>query len=199
MATSPTTNNGPSNQEQLTFLWAAPPVRHFRWPVSEKEWLTHVVTYPLSTSDLLNDLSQSGLCTRMSRDSCQRGLDQTFRPSSQRWLNAGMGSPTECLTHSTSPWPSVGKESSSLAAVLETGDIPQRYFLTAQAASGILRRAMKRDKKLPPLLQQALEAQAASTASQTASAEQSAISGTKEAEAQPETNIITSSLLEYEE
>jgi len=160
MATSPTTNSGKSNQEQLMFSWAAPHARHFRWPVSEKEWLTLVVTYPSSTSDLLTELSQSGLCTRMSRDSCQRGLDQTFRPSSQRWLNAGMGSPTECLTHSTSGWPSVGKESSSLAAVLETGDIPQRYYLTAQAASGILRRARKREKKLPPLLESALEAQA---------------------------------------
>jgi hypothetical protein len=83
-----------------------------------------------------------------------------------------MGSPTELLTLQTSDWPSAGKESSSLAAVLETGDIPQRYYLTAQAASGILRRARKREKVLPPLLEQALVAQAASTADQTVSAEQ---------------------------
>jgi hypothetical protein len=80
-----------------------------------------------------------------------------------------------------------------LAAVLETGGIPQRYYLTAQAATGILRRARTRGKKLPPLLEQALELQAGSTASQTESPEQSLTSGTKEAEAQPETNTTTSS------
>jgi hypothetical protein len=80
-----------------------------------------------------------------------------------------------------------------LAAVLETGGIPQRYYLTAQAATGILRRARMRGKKLPPLLEQALEAQAASTVNQTESLEQSATSGTRDLEAQPETNTTTSS------
>jgi hypothetical protein len=78
-----------------------------------------------------------------------------------------------------------------LAAVLETGDIPQRYYLTAQAASGILRRARNREKKLPPLLEQALEAQAASTVNQTESLEQSAISGTRDLEGQQEMNTTT--------
>jgi hypothetical protein len=78
-----------------------------------------------------------------------------------------------------------------LAAVLETGDIPQRYYLTAQAASGILRRARKREKKLPPLLESALEAQAESTAHLEESPEQSATSGTKEVEGQQEMNITT--------
>ena len=154
------------------FSWAAPHARHFPSPVSEKEWLTHVVTYPSSISDLFSDLDQSGLCTKTSQVFCPRSLDQTFHPSSQRWLNAAMGSPTECWTLPTSAWPSVGKECSSLAAVLETGDIPQRYYLTAQAASGILRRARKRGKSLPPLLEQALVAQAASTANQTEYPEQ---------------------------
>jgi hypothetical protein len=80
-----------------------------------------------------------------------------------------------------------------LAAVLETGDIPQRYYLTGLAASGILRRARSRGKKLPPLLEQALEAQAESTASQTESLEQSPTSGTRDLEDRQETNTTTSS------
>jgi DNA (cytosine-5)-methyltransferase 1 len=35
--------------------------------------------------------------------------------------------------------------------------IPQRYFLSAKACLGILRRAMSRGKHLPPLLKAALE------------------------------------------
>jgi hypothetical protein len=38
---------------------------------------------------------------------------------------------------------------SSLSDILETGDVPQRYFLSPKACSGILRRAEKRGKELP--------------------------------------------------
>jgi hypothetical protein len=41
---------------------------------------------------------------------------------------------------------------------LETGDVPRRFFLTAKACQGILRRAEKRGKELPPALLQALQA-----------------------------------------
>ena len=44
----------------------------------------------------------------------------------------------------------------SLSDILETGDVPQRYFLTARACRGILRRAEKRGKALPSALHQAL-------------------------------------------
>jgi DNA (cytosine-5)-methyltransferase 1 len=44
---------------------------------------------------------------------------------------------------------------------LETGDLPQRFSLSATACQGILRRAEKRGKKLPTRLQRALEAVAA--------------------------------------
>jgi hypothetical protein len=44
----------------------------------------------------------------------------------------------------------------SLSQVLETGEIPQRYFLSARACAGILRRAEKRGKELPPALRTAL-------------------------------------------
>ena len=51
-----------------------------------------------------------------------------------------------------------GAEESSLLQVLWGGAlIPQKYFLSAKACLGILRRAMSRGKQLPPLLKAALE------------------------------------------
>jgi hypothetical protein len=47
-----------------------------------------------------------------------------------------------------------------LSDILETGDVPQRYYLSATACKGILRRAIKRAKELPELLRLALESQA---------------------------------------
>jgi hypothetical protein len=66
-----------------------------------------------------------------------------------------MGSPTECLTLNTSEWPSDAVVC-SLSDTLETGVVPQRFFLSAKACEGILRRAAKRNKKLPPALEAAL-------------------------------------------
>jgi hypothetical protein len=78
------------------------------------------------------------------------------------WPNAGMvAGPDAPLrggfsTLSISDWPSVGGGCSSLAAVLETGSIPARYFLSPKACRGILRRAEKRGRELPPALLVAL-------------------------------------------
>jgi hypothetical protein len=46
----------------------------------------------------------------------------------------------------------------SLSDILETGDVPQRYYLSAKACAGILRRAVKRGKALPQRLAHALQA-----------------------------------------
>lgn len=46
----------------------------------------------------------------------------------------------------------------SLSQVLEQDSIHARYFLSAKACAGIIRRAEARGKKLPAQLQQALEA-----------------------------------------
>ena len=60
------------------------------------------------------------------------------------------------LTLNFSECPNVAKES-SLSQVLVTGSIPQKYFLSARACAGILARAQKRGKLLPPTLRAALE------------------------------------------
>jgi hypothetical protein len=67
-----------------------------------------------------------------------------------------MGSPTEFWTLSSSEWPSAAVVC-SLSDTLETGIVPQRFFLSATACQGILRRADKRGKELPEALRLALE------------------------------------------
>lgn len=68
------------------------------------------------------------------------------------------------MTLSTSEWTGLGglflKDDgvSSLSEILETGDVPRRYFLSPKACRGILRRAEKRGKELPVQLMQALRA-----------------------------------------
>nr|WP_245004887.1 DNA cytosine methyltransferase [Paraburkholderia sacchari] len=80
------------------------------------------------------------------------------------WRNSGMGSHTAFLTLSTSEWnhtlaPSLNDDGvCSLSDILEIGDHLQRYFLSAKACVGILRRAAKRGKELPEPLQRALAA-----------------------------------------
>ena len=65
-------------------------------------------------------------------------------------------------TPNISAWPNDAAVC-SLSQVLETGSIPPRFFLSGTACAGILRRADKRGKTLPPALSAALTAVATST------------------------------------
>jgi len=60
------------------------------------------------------------------------------------------------LTPSTFVWPRDGS-ACSLSQVLESGSVPKKYYLSGKAAAGILRRAERRGKDLPPQLKTALE------------------------------------------
>jgi hypothetical protein len=79
--------------------------------------------------------------------------------SSVAWANSGMGGPTGFSTLATSECRSADGECSSspsvLAQVLEP-TAPPRFFLSARAAAGILRRASKRGRTLPTELESAL-------------------------------------------
>ena len=79
-----------------------------------------------------------------------------MEPSYGRWQNSGMVAHGESWTLSSSECPSAAA-ASSLSDILETGVVPRRYFLSAKACAGILRRAAKRARALPPLLRMALE------------------------------------------
>ena len=144
-----------TNMEQSTFLWEEHPANHSASPDSEAEWMMIVATCPSNFLGLLNERLPSGWYGKTYPASCHRTEDGTLVPSSGRWQNSGMGSPTEHLTLSTLVSHNAASVC-SLSDILEIGGVPQRYFLSAKACAGILRRAEKRGKKLLPLLQLAL-------------------------------------------
>ena len=145
--------------EQSTFWSEEHPANLSQSQDSEKDWMTSAATSRLSILNWLREKGPHGWFGRTSLVSCQATEDGTLVPFSGGWSNSGMGSPTECLTLSTSEWPSAA-DVCLLSDVLETGDLPRRYFLSATACRGILRRAEKRGKVLPDTLRLALEATA---------------------------------------
>jgi len=131
-------------------------------PDSEKDWLIRVATSCSPILQLLTSIGPSGWFGKTSPESCHLGEEKILEPSLEGWGNSGMGSPTEFLTLSSSEFHN-GAVACSLSDVLETGDVPRRYFLSATACRGILRRAEKRGKALPAQLRAALEAVAIQT------------------------------------
>ena len=79
--------------------------------------------------------------------------------SSPVWKNSAMGSRQEFLTLNSSESPK-DAVASSLSDVLEVGPVPPQYYLSAKACRGILRRAAKRGRELPPVLLASLRAAA---------------------------------------
>jgi hypothetical protein len=149
---------------QLTFLSEEHHARASASPVSEADWMMTVATWPSNFLGLLTERGPDGWYGRTSPASCRRTEDGILEPYSGAWSNSGMGSPTECLTLSIAEWTGLDGLSlnddgvCSLSDILETGDVQQRYYLSAKACAGILRRAGKRGKTLPPQLQRALAA-----------------------------------------
>lgn len=79
-------------------------------------------------------------------------VDEISESFSARWATSGFTiSPGECWTAVTSECPSAGGASSSLQDVL-LDRVPERFFLSPRAAVGILRRAARRGRALPPVL-----------------------------------------------
>ena len=84
----------------------------------------------------------------------------TSKPSSKRWPTAGIHSAGGFWTANTSVCPRGDADCScspSLTTILQQ-DVSEKYSLSARAASGILRRATRRGRALPPALASALKA-----------------------------------------
>jgi hypothetical protein len=135
---------------------------HFQLQGYERDWTILVATSCSLTLQLLIGGNPKPSAGKTSPVCCQVTADGILEPSSKGWRNSGMGSPTEFWTLNTvehmstsGQFPSEGVVC-SLSDVLETGDVPLRYYLTAKACKGILRRAEKRGKVLPPMLAEAL-------------------------------------------
>jgi len=121
-----------------------------------------------SSSDWRRHFSHGGSSGKTSPAFCRKTLAGLLEPSSGRWANSGMGGPTESWTRSMCEWtdtlvPSPSDDGvCSLSHVLEDNrDVPERFYLSQKACVGILRRAERRGKALPPLLLEALKSRAA--------------------------------------
>ena len=123
----------------------------------EKDWQIRVATSCLRTLQLLQNIGPAGWFGRTSPASFPVTEDEILPHCFEGWQNSGMGSPTEFLTLNTLEFPS-DAVACSLSDILEAGNVPQRFFLSSTACKGILRRAEKRGKELPPQLRDALTA-----------------------------------------
>lgn len=127
------------------------------WLESVLDYLGNEVDSSLRLPDSLTKPKRNTSSSKMSLDYYQVMAGQTWRSSSKRWSNSGIVCRGELLTLNTLESPKDVRES-SLSEVLEmTGEHLRKYFLSAKAAEGILRRASKRGKQLPEKLQKALE------------------------------------------
>ncbi len=82
--------------------------------------------------------------------------DETSPSYSRRWTNSGTVSDGVCLTARTSESPS-NAVASTLLPCIETGEVPEKYFLSPNAATGILRRVDQMRRNLPRSFRRSLE------------------------------------------
>ena len=82
--------------------------------------------------------------------------DETSESLFKRWPTSGMVWRGECLTAGTSESPNHAKES-ILLLLIETQSLPDKYFLSPNAAKGAMRRADQMGRNLFPPLRQAME------------------------------------------
>ena len=150
--------------QQSIFSLEAPPASPSLSQDSERDFTIRVVGSSLPILPLLAAIAPAGWSGRTSPASCRLTADGRLAPCSGAWQNSGMGSPTGFWTLSTSEWTATGVPSPSdgavcsLSDILETTDVPPRFYLSARACRGILRRAEKRGKVLPEPLRRALAA-----------------------------------------
>ncbi len=148
--------------EQLTFSSAGLLAKTSASPEKELAWMENVQDWPETLRDCFERFARAGSSGKTSPELFQLTPDGISGHSSGRWPNAGMVSHGACLTLNSSECHSVVEES-SLSDILETGDLPARYFLSPRACAGILRRAEKRGRELPRALRDALERAAQTT------------------------------------
>jgi hypothetical protein len=140
-----------------TSFSAEHPVSPSALPASEVEWLTRVVSWPLSSADLLSAQRPAGSSGKTSPVLSRQIAEKPSEASSLRWTSSGTVWRGACSMRSISDSPNAGS-ASFLSDILETGDLPRRYFLSPRACRGILKRASRRGRVLPAALTAALEA-----------------------------------------
>ena len=131
----------------------------YPWLASVLVWLEREAVSSTKSPGLLTKLKPNGSSSKTYLASSQVSEEQTWEQLSERWSNSGMAWHGECLMHSTSEFPKDEGVYSSLRSVLETQPVLPKFYLSARACEGILRRAERRGKTLPEALDKALRNQ----------------------------------------
>lgn len=124
------------------FLLAAPPVNHFQSQDLNKDSKIQEEISPSYISPSSTNTDLPGACGKTFQVSCSPMEEGILVPSSGVWGNSGTGGPTESWTHNTSESPN-GVVESSLSDILETQNVPQKFYLTQRALKGLLERTDK--------------------------------------------------------
>ena len=132
------------------------PVKTLAWLERGLVLLEKEADYSGRLQDLLKKRKLSGSSLKMSLVFLPQTKEKILEWSLERWPTSGIALPGGCLMLSTSEFPKGEGVSSSLADVLETDSVQQKYYLSPKACEGILRRANRRGKTLPIALQEAL-------------------------------------------
>ena len=157
------TTCGASAEEssQLTLFAEDSPARTSPLPDAARAWLESAADSGTSSIEYYRKLNLSGLSSKMSPAYYPAPEEEILPPSFKGWRNSGMALPGGFLTLNTSEFPSAASVC-LLSDILET-DVPPKYYLSAKACRGILRRAERRGKKLPAALAAALASAAGQT------------------------------------
>lgn len=145
-------------QGQLTLSLEDPRARRSLSRESEGDcWMSEVSSCS-STSELFVRFVRAGCCGRTSLEYFPSREEMLSTRSKGSWRNAGIRSRGELLTLNSPEWLS-DAAASFLSDTLEW-DVPQRYYSSAKACTGIARRAWQSDKPLPEILDDTLRMQA---------------------------------------
>lgn len=138
-----------------TFLLEEPRASRSAPRESAEEWMIRVANWQGTFVQLLGDCAPAGFYGRTFPESFSIPRASTpWSECSQTFRNSGMAWRGECLTLNLPEWnhtllPSPKDDGvCSLLDILETGDLPSRYYLSPKACAGILRRAEKRRKRI---------------------------------------------------
>ena len=135
--------NQNSKKAPSTYLLGEPPANLFPKRDIDLDWMTLVATSRLTFSKLLEQNNLAGLSGKMYPGFYPAETETTSPQSSKRWLTAGMACVGECWTLNILGSPNAAKGYSWLDTLEKTGDVPQRYYLSAKHLVTTLREAFK--------------------------------------------------------
>ena len=148
------------NNPLQTSIWssAAFPARTSAWPEIARDWMEADPASGSSSIELYQNCGPELRSSKMSLVYLAATEEMILPESFEGWQNSGICRAGESWTLSFSESHSAeGAYLSSLWQILEEEPAP-KYYLSAKACAGILRRAENRGRDLPEALRQALEA-----------------------------------------